>query len=51
MNNELTPIRKRAQELTANPKLVTDALDAGAAHASTIAKKTMAEVKDMMGLT
>jgi len=51
MNAELTPIRTRAAELTANPKLVTDALDAGAAHAAGIAKKTMAEVKDRMGLT
>ncbi len=51
MNAELTPIRKRAEDLTANPSLVTDALDAGAAHASSIAKKTMAEVKHRMGLT
>jgi tryptophanyl-tRNA synthetase len=50
MNAELTQIRGRAAELTANPSRVKDALDAGAAHASTIAKKTMAEVKQRMGL-
>jgi tryptophanyl-tRNA synthetase len=51
MNAELTPIRKRAEELTANPSRVTDVLAAGAAHASSIAKQTMAEVKQRMGLT
>jgi tryptophanyl-tRNA synthetase len=51
MNAELTPIRTRAAELQANPKLVVDALDAGAAHASSIAKTTMAEVRERMGLT
>jgi tryptophanyl-tRNA synthetase len=50
MNAELTPIRTRAEELNANPSRVKDALDAGAAHASTIAKETMAEVKQRMGL-
>ena len=51
MNAELTQIRSRAEDLKANPNLVTDALDAGAEHASLIAKKTMAEVRQMMGLT
>ena len=51
MNAELTPIRTRSAELTANPSLVSEALDAGAAHASGIAKKTMAAVRDRMGLT
>jgi tryptophanyl-tRNA synthetase len=51
MNAELTPIRTRAAELIANPKLVTDALDAGAAHASSIAKQTMVDVRELMGLT
>lgn len=50
MNAELTPIRGRAQELTANPALVTEALDAGAAHADTIAKATMVEVRERMGI-
>jgi hypothetical protein len=50
MNAELTPIRTRAEELIANPKLVTDALDAGASHAAGIARETMAEVRTRMGL-
>src|SRR5262245_1965604 len=41
MNAELTPIRTRAAELTANPSLVKKALDEGADHASGLAKKTM----------
>ena len=51
MNAELTPIRTRATELAANPGRVTAALDAGAAHAGTIARATMAEVRHRMGLT
>ncbi len=51
MNAELTPIRTRAAELTANPSLVKNALAAGAEHASGIARNTMAEVRDRMGLT
>ncbi|CAG0932890.1 partial tryptophanyl-tRNA synthetase, partial [Planctomycetaceae bacterium] len=51
MNAELTPIRTRAAELQANPRLVSEPLAAGAAHASSIAKATMAEVRDRMGLT
>lgn len=51
MNAELTPIRRRAEELKADPARVTDALNAGAAHASTIATKTMTEVRSLMGLT
>lgn len=51
MNAELTPIRTRAEELIAHPERVTDALDAGAAHAADIAKTTMVEVRERMGLT
>jgi len=51
MNAELTPIRTRAAELTANPSRVKDALDAGAAHAASIARNTMADVKQRMGLS
>jgi tryptophanyl-tRNA synthetase len=51
MNAELTPIRARAAELAANPSKVREALDEGAAHASFIAKNTMAEVRQRMGLT
>src|SRR6186713_1014987 len=51
MNAELTPIRTRAAELTANPSRVKDALDAGAAHAASMARNTMADVKQRMGLS
>jgi len=47
----LTPIRTRAAELTANPSRVKDALDAGAAHAASMARNTMADVKQRMGLS
>lgn len=50
MVRELTPIRRRAAELTANPSEVFDALSTGARTARTIAKETMAEVRDCMGL-
>lgn len=50
MERELQPIRSRAEALTANPALVTEALDAGAERARTIARTTMAEVKERMGL-
>jgi tryptophanyl-tRNA synthetase len=51
MNAELTPIRTRAAELMADPSIVKGALQAGADHASGIAKNTMAEVRNRMGLT
>jgi len=50
MMRELTPIRERAWELEAHPEIVTDALAAGAAHVSDIARSTMATVRETMGL-
>jgi tryptophanyl-tRNA synthetase len=50
MNAELTPIRTRAQALAEQPRLVDDALDAGAEKARAIARQTMAHVKEQMGL-
>lgn len=50
MNAELTPIRERAREINATPGLVEDVLETGARRARVIAKKTMSEVKDAMGL-
>jgi tryptophanyl-tRNA synthetase len=47
---ELTPIRERAAELSAEPRKVQDALDAGADKARAIAARTIADVKDRMGL-
>jgi tryptophanyl-tRNA synthetase len=49
MDRELTPIRRRAEEFTADPALVNDALASGAARCRTIARETMAEVRDRMG--
>jgi tryptophanyl-tRNA synthetase len=51
MNAELTPIRERAKELTANPAVLTNALAAGAERARAIASETMRETKQLMGLT
>jgi tryptophanyl-tRNA synthetase len=50
VNRELEPIRARADELRANPKRVLDVLDAGGAHARSIADQTMREVRDVMGM-
>ena len=47
---ELTPIRERAAALEANPSLVKAVLDAGAAKARVIAKQTITETKERMGL-
>jgi tryptophanyl-tRNA synthetase len=44
------PIRERAQELTAHPERVREILDAGAARARELAKETIREVRDRMGL-
>jgi tryptophanyl-tRNA synthetase len=50
MKAELAPIRERANELKANPDQVTGALDSGAAKAGAVARATMAEVRERMGL-
>ena len=50
MEAELTPIRRRAAEIEANPQVVDDALASGAAHCRAIARETMGEVKERMGL-
>jgi tryptophanyl-tRNA synthetase len=50
MNAELTPIRRRAAEIRESPEIVTRALADGTERASAIARATMAEVKDRMGL-
>jgi len=47
---ELTPIRERALELQAHPERVTQSLEAGAARARAIARTTITEVKEKMGL-
>ena len=50
MEKELAPIRARAKEIAANPKKMQKDLAAGAEHAQSEARKTMAEVKTKMGL-
>jgi len=49
MEPELAPIRRRADELKANPKLVDEALDAGTAKCTTMARETLRAVRDRMG--
>ena len=50
MVSELAPIRERAQLLSDEPERVLDALADGANAARTIARETMAEVKQHMGM-
>ena len=50
MERELAPIRARAREIAAEPKKLSDALEAGAERARTVARQTMGEVKTKMGL-
>jgi tryptophanyl-tRNA synthetase len=47
---ELVPLRTRRAELQANPKLVDEALATGADKARVLARETMREVRDAMGL-
>jgi tryptophanyl-tRNA synthetase len=46
----LGPARERAAELQAHPERVWEALDAGAAHCRAIARETMREVRQAMGM-
>jgi len=50
MVQELTPIRTRAAMLDAEPHRVLDAIADGARAAGAIAKQTMAEVRERMGM-
>ncbi len=50
MNAELTPIRRRDAELRDSPRVVADTLEAGNERCRTIARRTIADVKEMMGL-
>jgi tryptophanyl-tRNA synthetase len=49
MEQELIPIRRRAEELRANRTAVDAALDAGASRCQTLAKETMRGVRERMG--
>jgi tryptophanyl-tRNA synthetase len=50
IERELVPIRRRAAAIVESPELVGDALAAGTARATAIARETMGEVKERMGL-
>lgn len=50
MEQTLAPVRSRAEEISARPALIDDVLGDGANKASAIARTTIAEVKDRMGL-
>ncbi len=50
MERELVPIRRRAAEIAADPANIADALASGARRAQTVARETMKEVKEKMGL-
>jgi tryptophanyl-tRNA synthetase len=50
MNAELAPIRERAAQIAREPELVQLALAAGTERARAVARETMAEVKERMGL-
>jgi tryptophanyl-tRNA synthetase len=50
IEQELAPIRARAKSIAANPKKMNESLAAGADHARSVAQKTMAEVRQKMGL-
>jgi tryptophanyl-tRNA synthetase len=49
-DRELVPLRAKRESLDASSNLVTEALGDGAAKARAIAKETMREVRDVMGL-
>jgi len=51
MERELAPIRDRAAELQTHPAEVDDALASGADTCRRLARATMAEVRDRMGIT
>jgi tryptophanyl-tRNA synthetase len=46
----LAPIRTRREELVAHPERVRDALDLGAERAASVARQTMEEVRQRLGL-
>jgi tryptophanyl-tRNA synthetase len=50
MNRELAPLRSRRLELAENPKFVQQVMEDGACRAQLIARKTITEVKQKMGL-
>ena len=50
INTDLSPLRARRAELAARPEYVRDVMKDGARRAQIIAKQTLAEVKQKIGL-
>ncbi len=50
INTSLAPLRERRQALAGNPKYITEVLSDGARRAHAIARETIREVKEKMGL-
>jgi len=50
MEEELAPVRERLHELEAKPEHIREILHAGAAQVQPIARETMAEVRERLGL-
>jgi tryptophanyl-tRNA synthetase len=50
VNHNLAPLRARRAELAARPEYVKEVMDDGARRAQAIARQTLAEVKQKMGL-
>ncbi|HEX5581117.1 MAG TPA: tryptophan--tRNA ligase [Gemmatimonadaceae bacterium] len=50
METELVPIRRRAAEIRERPEVVGDALATGATRARAIARQTIGEVRERMGI-
>ena len=50
METELVPIRARARELADKPRLVTEALEAGAEKCRKLARETLGAVREKMGI-
>ena len=50
INEALSPLRERRLKLAENPAYITEVMNDGAARARLIARETLAEVKEHMGL-
>ncbi len=50
MEREHAPIRERAMEIRSNPSMLDEMLAAGAERARAVARETMRETKELMGL-
>ncbi|TPW10545.1 MAG: tryptophanyl-tRNA synthetase [Halothiobacillaceae bacterium] len=51
INQELAPMRERVQEFTANPNLVRNIIAEGCEEARDVARDTLEEVRQAMGLS